>query len=182
MVELPQPQSLVTFAAPAMARDDDDFFPAYVLNYTFGGGGFESRLMKDLRVEKGLTYGVYTSLSTSDHLNLWTGGGQTKNESAGDFIDGLTDEMEMIVADGVTEQELADAKAYLTGSYPLAFDSNAKIASGLMTARLEDLGIDYFDRRNSEIEAISLDDVKRVAKRLLADKAPTVVTVGPKQG
>ena len=182
VVELPQPQSLVTFAAPAMARDDDDFFPAYVLNYTFGGGGFESRLMKDLRVEKGLTYGVYTSLSTSDHLNLWTGGGQTKNESAGDFIDGLTDEMEMIVADGVTEQELADAKAYLTGSYPLAFDSNAKIASGLMTARLEDLGIDYFDRRNAMVEAVTLEDVNRIAAEYLQPENFTFVVVGQPEG
>lgn len=182
VVDLPQPQSLVTFTAPAMARDDDDFFPAYVLNYTFGGGGFESRLMKDLRVDKGLTYGVGTGINTSDHLNLWTGGGQTKNESAGDFIDGITAQMQMIVADGVTEQELSDAKAYLTGSYPLAFDSNAKIASNLMSARLEDLGIDYFDRRNAMVEAVTLEDVNRVAAEYLQPANFTFIVVGEPEG
>ena len=182
VVDLPQPQSLVTFTAPAMARDDDDFFPAYVLNYTFGGGGFESRLMKDLRVEKGLTYGIYTGISTSDHLNLWTGGGQTKNESAADFIAGITAQMETIVAEGITEQELSDAKAYLTGSYPLSFDSNAKIASGLMSARLEDLGVDYFDRRNAMVEAVTLEDVNRIAAEYLQPSNFTFIVVGEPEG
>ncbi|QYJ01269.1 insulinase family protein [Thalassovita mediterranea] len=182
VVDLPQPQSLVTFTAPAMARDDDDFFPAYVLNYTFGGGGFESRLMKDLRVEKGLTYGIYTGISTSDHLNLWTGGGQTKNESAADFIEGITAQMETIVAEGITEQELSDAKAYLTGSYPLSFDSNAKIASGLMSARLEDLGVDYFDRRNAMVEAVTLEDVNRIAAEYLQPSNFTFIVVGEPEG
>jgi zinc protease len=182
VVNLPQPQSLVTFTAPAMARDDDEFFPAYVLNYTFGGGGFESRLMKDLRVEKGLTYGIYTGISTSDHLNLWTGGGQTKNESAADFIAGITAQMETIVAEGITEQELSDAKAYLTGSYPLSFDSNAKIASGLMSARLEDLGVDYFDRRNAMVEAVTLEDVNRIAAEYLQPSNFTFIVVGEPEG
>jgi zinc protease len=182
VVDLPQPQSLVSFAAPGIARDDDDFYAAYVLNYTFGGGGFESRLMKDLRVEKGLTYGIYTGLDTSDHLNLWTGGGQTKNESAAEFIDGIKSQMNEMVANGVTEQELSDAKAYLTGSYPLAFDSNSKIASNLMSVRLEDLGVDYFDRRNSMIEAVTMDDVSRIAAEYLQPQNFTFVVVGEPQG
>ena len=182
VVDLPQPQSLVTFAAPGIARDDADFFPAYVLNYTFGGGGFESRLMKDLRVDKGLTYGIYTGLSTGDHLNLWTGGGQTKNESAADFIDGIKAQMTEIVANGVTEQELSDAKAYLTGSYPLAFDSNSSIASNLMSVRLEDLGIDYFDRRNAMVEAVTMDDVNRIAAEYLKPENFTFVVVGEPEG
>ena len=182
VVDLPQPQSLVTFTAPAMARDDADFFPAYVLNYTFGGGGFESRLMKDLRVEKGLTYGIYTGISTGDHLNTWNGGGQTKNESVGDFIDGIKTNMTSIVNEGVTEEELADAKAYLTGSYPLSFDSNSKIAGNLMSVRLEELGVDYFDRRNALVEAVTLDDVNRVAADYLKPENFTFVVVGEPEG
>ncbi|WP_084418170.1 M16 family metallopeptidase [Henriciella litoralis] len=182
VVDLPQPQSLVTFAAPAMARDDEDFFTAYVLNYTFGGGGFESRLMKDLRVDKGLTYGVYTGISTGDHLNLWTGSGQTKNESAGDFIDGVKQNMEQIVADGVTPEELSDAKAYIMGSYPLSFDSNSKIASNLMSVRLQDLGVDYFDRRNAMVDAVTLEDVNRVAATYLKPENFTFIVVGEPAG
>ncbi|MEM5516576.1 pitrilysin family protein [Henriciella sp. AS95] len=182
VVDLPQPQSLVSFTATGPARDDPDFFGAYVLNYTFGGGGFESRLMKDLRVEKGLTYGVSTGISTGDHLNTWRGGGRTKNESAGEFIEGIKTEMNDIVANGVTEQELSDAKAYLTGSYPLSFDSNSKIASNLMGVRLEELGVDYFDKRNSLVEAVTLDDVNRIAAEYLQPENFTFIVVGEPDG
>ena len=182
VVDLPQPQSLVAFTAPAMSRDDDDFFPAYVLNYTFGGGGFESRLMEDLRVDKGLTYGIYTGLSTGDHLNTWGGGGQTKNESVGEFIDGIKTNMTMLVEDGVTEEELSDAKSYLTGSYPLSFDSNSKIAGNLMSVRLEELGVDYFDRRNAMVEAVTLEDVNRIAAQYLKPENFTFIVVGQPQG
>lgn len=182
IVDLPQPQSLVSFSAPGLPRDHPDFFTAYVLNYTVGGGGFESRLMKTLRVEKGLTYGVYTGLSTSDHLNTWSGGGQTKNESAGEFLAGIRDELGQFAADGVTEEELSDAKAYLTGSYALGFDSNAKIADQMMSVRQEELGIDYFDTRNANMNAVTLEDVNRVAKEYLSPDRFTYVIVGQPEG
>lgn len=181
-VELPQPQSLVTFAAPAMTREDPDFYTAVVLNYTFGGGGFESRLMKDLRVEKGLTYGVYTSVSAGDKLQLWSGGGQTKNESAGEFIAAVKANMTKMVEEGMTEQELADAKSYLTGSYPLGFDSNAKIAGNMMGVRLDGLPVDFFDKRNAMVEAVTLDDVNRVAREYLNPENFTFVVVGEPEG
>ena len=180
--DLPQPQSLISFSAPGLQRDDPDFFPAYVLNYTFGGGGFESRLMKDLRVEKGLTYGIYTGISTSDHLNLWTGGGQTKNESAGEFMTVLKELMADIAATGITEEELADAKAYLTGAYPLGFDSNSKIAGNMMSVRQEGLGVDYFDTRNALVDAVTLEDVNRVAGTYLKPENFTFVIVGEPEG
>lgn len=181
-VALPQPQSLVTFAAPAMTRDDPDFYAAVVLNYTFGGGGFESRLMQDLRVEKGLTYGVYTSVNPGEKLQIWSGGGQTKNESAGEFIAGVKDNMSKMVAEGMTEEELADAKSYLTGSYPLGFDSNAKIAGNMMGIRLVDLPVDFFDKRNAMVEAVTLEDVNRVARDYLNPDNFTFVVVGQPEG
>ena len=138
--------------------------------------------MKTLRVEKGLTYGIYTGLSTSDHLDTWNGGGQTKNESAGEFLAGIHDELNQFVADGMTEEELSDAKAYLTGSYPLGFDSNAKIADQIMSVRQQELGIDYFDTRNANIDAVTLDDVNRVAKTYLAPEKFTYVVVGEPEG
>jgi zinc protease len=182
VVDLPQPQSLVQFTGPGLKRDDADFFPAFVLNYTYGGGGFKSRLMQSLRIEKGLTYGIYTSLSASEHLQTWGGSGQTKNESAGEFIQGIKDEMQKFVEYGVTEEELADAKAYLTGSYPLGFDSNAKIASQMMGVRQEELGIDYFDLRNDKVRAVTLEDVNRVAKEYLNPEDYLFIAVGQPQG
>ena len=181
-VSLPQPQSLVTFAAPAMTRDNPDFYTAVVLNYTFGGGGFESRLMKDLRVEKGLTYGVYTSVNAGDKLQLWSGGGQTKNESAGEFIAAVKANMTKMVDDGMTEPELADAKSYLTGSYPLGFDSNAKIAGNMMGVRLDGLPVDFFDKRNAMVEAVTLEDVNRVAREYLNPENFTFIVVGEPEG
>lgn len=179
---LPQPQSLVSFTAHGLPRDDPDFFTAYVLNYTVGGGGFESRLMKNLRVEKGLTYGIRTGLSIGEHLNTWGGGGQTKNESAGEFITEIKAELNAFVEDGVTEQELSDAKAYLMGSYPLGFDSNAKIAGNMMSVRQQELGVDYFDKRNAMIDAVTIEGVNRVAKEYLVPEAFTFVVVGEPEG
>lgn len=181
-IDLPQPQSLVTFAAPAMKREDPDFYTAVVLNYTFGGGGFESRLMKDLRVARGLTYGVYSSVSSAEKIQLWSGSGQTKNESAGEFIEGIKENMVAMVADGMTEDELIAAKAYLTGSYPLGFDSNAKIAANMMGVRLDDLPVDFFDKRNAMVEAVTLEDVNRVATEYLSPDNFTFVVVGQPEG
>lgn len=182
VIDLPQPQSLVTFAAPAMKREDPDFYTAVVLNYTFGGGGFESRLMKDLRVDKGLTYGIYTQVSSEEKIQLWSGGGQTKNESAGEFITGIRENMELMVAEGMTEEELSAAKAYLTGSYPLGFDSNAKIAANMMSVRLDGLPVDFFDKRNAMVEAVTLDDVNRVAAEYLSPDKFTFIVVGQPEG
>ncbi|MEP1143925.1 MAG: pitrilysin family protein [Henriciella sp.] len=182
VIDLPQPQSLVSFAAPAMKREDPDFYTAVVLNYTFGGGGFESRLMKDLRVEKGLTYGVYTQVSSEDKIQLWSGGGQTKNESAGEFIAGIKENMTKMVGDGMTEDELSAAKAYLTGSYPLGFDSNAKIAARMMGVRLDGLPVDFFDKRNAMVDGVTLDDVNRVAAEYLDPDNFTFIVVGQPDG
>jgi len=178
VVPLPQPQSLVQFTGPGLTQDDPDFYPATVLNYTFGGGGFESRLMKELRVAKGLTYGIYTRVSAGDKMQTWGGGGQTKNESVGDFIAGIEAEMIKIVDEGITAEELSDAKAYLTGSYPLGFDSNSKIAGRMMGLRLDDLPVDFFDKRNALIEAVTLEDVNRVAKAYLKPENFTFIVVG----
>ncbi len=182
VVDLPQPQSLVRFTGPAMRQDDPDFYTAIVLNYTFGGGGFESRLMKELRVAQGLTYGIRTGVSADDKIQTWNGGGQTKNSSAGAFIVGIKQQMNLLVETGVTAEELDDAKAYLTGSYPLGFDSNSKIAGNMMGVRLDGLPVDFFDKRNAMVAAVTLEDTNRVAREYLNPQNFTFVVVGQPEG
>lgn len=179
IAELPQPQSLITFVGRGIARDDPEYYSAVVLNHIFGGGGFESRLMKILRVEKGLTYGVGTNLESSlKHTNLWAGSGQTKNESAGEFIDILKSEMLRISTEGVTEDEVRKAKLYLDGSYPLSFDSNLKIAIQMLGVRELELGIDHFDNRSLLINEVSVESVNRLARKYLKPENFTFIVVG----
>ncbi|MEM1037120.1 MAG: pitrilysin family protein [Pseudomonadota bacterium] len=181
-VSLEQPQSLVTFTGPAMRQDDQDFYTAVVLNYTFGGGGFESRLMEDLRVARGLTYGIYSRVSSGEYAQTWGGSGSTNNDSVVEFIEGIKENMTLMVAEGMTEKELADAKSYLIGSYPLGFDSNAKIAGNMMGLRLDDLPVDFWDKRNAMVEAVTLEDVNRVAREYLKPENFTFIAVGQPQG
>ncbi|MEM9740578.1 MAG: insulinase family protein, partial [Pseudomonadota bacterium] len=138
--------------------------------------------MDELRVERGLTYGIGTGLQFGGEIATWRGSGQTKNESAGEFIELIRAEMTKLATDGVTEQELSDAKAYLTGAYPLGFDSNAKIAGNMMGVRQQELGVDYFDRRNASVDAVTLADVNRVAGQYLMPENFTFVVVGEPAG
>ena len=156
----------------------DSFYAASVMNYILGGSGFTARLTDEIRVKRGLAYGVYSYLSPMDYAALFMGRVATENGSVAESLDIIRTEFARMRDFGVSEQELTDAKTYLTGSYPLRLDSNAKIARLLVGIQLEDLGIDYIDRRNEYIEAVSLDDISRVARRLLAPEDLEVVVVG----
>ena len=180
--ELPQPQSRVVFMAPGLKRNDPDFFATYVTNYILGGGGFSARLMDEIREKRGLTYGIYTSLSTQEHLGSWSGSAQTANENAGELIGRTKAELYKMATEGPTEKELADAKSYLTGAYPLSFDSNSKISSAMLSIRRDKLGMDYISDRNDMVEAVTLDDVKRVAAKYLQPENFTFVVVGQPEG
>ena len=182
VIDMAVPQSVARFGLGAMGRKDKDFIAAYVLNHIIGGGGFSARLMEEVREKRGLAYSVYSYLQPFDAASLFLGGVATKNEQMGQSLDIIRGELKKIAAQGPTATELENAKSNLTGSFALRFDTNAKIASQLLYFMVEDLGIDYVDRRNTEIDAISLDDVKRVAKRLLVDDNLFVTVVGKPQG
>lgn len=178
IVEMDVPQSVAIFGLGAMARKDPDFMPAFVLNQILGGGGFASRLMEEVREKRGLAYSVYSYVAPFRHASIFAGGVATKNDEIGQSLDVIKGELKRMGADGPTPTELANAKSYLTGSYALRFDTNAKIANQLLGILQEDLGIDYVDHRNKEVEAVTLDDVKRVAKRLLIADDLIVTVVG----
>ncbi|MCH8946801.1 MAG: insulinase family protein [Acidobacteria bacterium] len=172
------PQSIVLFGHAGLKRDDVDFYAASVMNYILGGSGFTARLTDEIRVKRGLAYGVYSYLLPMDHAALFMGRVATENGAVAETLDILRAEFARMRDEGVGEQELIDAKTYLTGSFPLRLDSNGKIARLLVGIQLEDLGIDYIDRRNDYIEAVTLEDIRRIARRLLHPEDLEVVVVG----
>jgi zinc protease len=183
VVPLAVPQPTAVFGLPGIMRHDPDFIPGYVANYILGGGGFSSRLMEEVRVKRGLTYGVSTSLSSYNKASVMQGSVATRADAIRQTVQVVKDTMANFAANGPTQQELDDAKTYLTGSFPLAFASNSGTASQLGTFLRQNLDIGYVARRNSLIQAVTLDDVKRVAKRLYDPSRLTVVIGGsPAEG
>lgn len=180
VIEMPVPQSVAVFGGNSIARNDKDFMPAYVLNHLLGGGGFASRLMEEVREKRGLAYSVYSYLQPFRASSVFLGGVATKNEEMAQSLDVIRTEFKRAVEAGPTQQELDNAKSYLTGSFALRFDTNAKIANQLLYFFTEDFGVDYVDRRNKEVEAVTLDDVKRAAKSVFANDLYVTIAGRPK--
>ncbi|MBI2239666.1 MAG: insulinase family protein [Magnetospirillum gryphiswaldense] len=178
----PIPQSVAVFGLPGIKRDDPDWFAAYVMNYILGGGGFSSRLTEEVREKRGLAYSVYSYLMPLDHTGIVVGGVATQNAKIKQSLDLIRQELTRMAEDGPDQTELADAKTYLTGSFPLSLDSTAAIAQLLVSMQSNNLGIDYLEKRNALIETVSMDQVKAAAKRLLDPQKLLVVVVGQPDG
>lgn len=176
------PQSVALFAQPGLDRDDPDFFAAYILDLILGGGGFESRLMTEVREKRGLTYGIYSYLVDKEAAQLWMGSVASGNDRIGQVIDVVRDEWQKLVDGGITQAELENAKTFLTGAYPLRFDGNSTIANIMVAMQTDGMPIDYIATRNDKVNAVTLEDVNRVAKRLLQPEALTFVVVGQPKG
>jgi zinc protease len=176
------PQSVALFGQPGIKRDDPDWYAAYVMNYVLGGGGFASRLTEQVREKRGLAYSVYSYLIPMEHAAVVMGGVATENSRLAESLELIRAEFARMRDHGLTEKELADAKTYLTGSFPLQMDSTAAIAGLLVQMQLDRLGLDYLDKRNGYIEAVSQDHVLKVARRLLNPDTLTTVVVGKPAG
>ena len=182
VIEMDVPQSVAQFGLPGMARKDPDFMAAFVLNQILGGGGFASRLTEEVREKRGLAYSVYSYLQPYKHAPIFGGGVATKNEEIAQSLDVIRAELKRMADEGPTQVELDNAKKYLTGSFALRFDSNSKIANQLLWMLQEGMGIDYVDKRNALVEAITLEDTKRAAKRLLKTDDLIITVVGKPKG
>jgi zinc protease len=174
-IDLDVPQSVLMIGGAGILRKDPDFMASFVLNHILGGSAFSSRLYKEVREVRGLAYSVYSAVMPLDYAALFVSGTATRADRAGQTLEVMEDEIRKLADTGPTEDELAKAKSFLTGSYALRFDTSTKIAEQLAQIQLEDLGIDYIDKRNSLIDAVTMADVKRVAKRLL--EAKMLITV-----
>ncbi len=172
------PQSIVLMGADSIRRDDADFIPAYVVNHILGGGGFGSRLMEEVREKRGLAYSVYSALITHEKDGVFFAYAGTRNDKALLARDIMLENIRRVAKEGVTARELEEAKDHLIGSWPLRFDSTTKIAGMLLGLRLQHLGIDYLKKRNDLMRAVSLQDAKRAARRMLHPERMQVVVYG----
>ena len=180
--DFPGPQSVVLFGHGGIRFDDPDYFAASLLNEIFGGGRFGARLMTEVREKRGLTYGIGTGLASYDHSESLVGQFQASNDKVAAAIEVIRAEWANIATDGVTEEELATAKTYMTGSYPLRFDGNGTIASILVGMQIMGLTPDYPKTRNARVEAVTMADMKRVAARLFQPGDLAFIVVGQPVG
>lgn len=180
--DLPGPQSTVLFAHKGIRQSDPDFFAATILNEVLGGSGFGARLMTEVREKRGLTYGIGSGLVGYDHAELVVGQTKVPNDKVAEAMKVIRDEWKKIATDGITEQELADTKTYLTGAYPLRFDGNGPLARIMVNMQLIGLPPDYPNTRNEKVEAVTMADIQRVAKRLFDPEALRFVVVGQPAG
>lgn len=180
-VSLDVPQTVVDFGGPGISRQDPDFMAAYLINHILGGGSTDSRLYQEVREKRGLAYSVSDSLVWLDHAAVMLGGTATRADRAGETVDLIEKEIRHFAEDGPTAGELVEAKRYLNSAFVLNLDSSTKIAALLVQLQLDGFGTDYISRRTAMIEAVTLDDARRVAKRLL-DKGLLVTVVGKPQG
>jgi zinc protease len=160
------PQTAIMFGGAGIKRDDPDFMAAYIVNHILGGGSLSSRLYHEVREKRGLAYSVSESLSWMNHANQFLGATATRTDKADEAIATIASELKRMAEHGPTQQELDGAKSYLKGAQMLSLDSSTKIAGALVQYQLDNLGIDYIQRRPAIIDAVTLDDARRVAKRI----------------
>ncbi len=182
VVERPVPQSTALMALPGIARDDPDWYSAVVMNHVLGGGGQQSRLFNEVREKRGLAYGASSGLRTYKRAALLVVSTASANERVADAIRVVRAEIARMRTEGVTEQELADAKTYLSGALALSLDSSGSVASLMHSLQVDGLSPDHLVRREALIAAVKIDSVRRVARRLLREETMTTIVVGKPVG
>ena len=180
VINVDVPQAVVTFGGQGIARQDPEFMAAYIVNHILGGGSFSSRLYKEVREKRGLAYGVSDSLVWFRRAAVMLGGTATRADRTADALAVIEQEIKRMAEEGPTPEELAAAKSFLKGSYALSLDTSGKIAAQLTQIQVDDLGIDYIQRRSALIDAVTIEDAKRVAKRLYSGGLLVTVAGKPK--
>jgi zinc protease len=174
-VNLDVPQTVITFGGPGIRRHDPNFMAAYVVNHILGGGGLSGRLYKEVREKRGLAYSVYDALLWMDHSALFIGNTGTRFDRANETIDAVEKEIKRMADEGPTQQELDEAKSYINGSQMLALDTSSKLAQALLQYQLDQMPIDYIEKRSEVVNAVTLDEARKAAKQLWSQGLLTVV-------
>ncbi|HXV81868.1 MAG TPA: pitrilysin family protein [Candidatus Binatia bacterium] len=168
-------QANIILGHEGVSRENPDYYAIQVMNYILGGGGFSSRALDSIRNERGFAYSVYSYFSAQKSHGTFELVMQTRNETALEAIQIAKAEMRRMRDELVTEEELADAKDYLTGSFPLRLDTNRRVANFLAQVEYFQLGLDYPDRYPDLIRKVTREEVQRVAQTYL--KPETLITV-----
>ena len=175
---MPIPQSVVVFGEPGITRDDPDWYAALLDLNILSAGGLTSRVALEVREQRGLAYSVSASLDPLEHAGVILGEVGSQNAHVAESIDVIRNTWRRMHDDGPTAKELAAAKTYVTGSFPLGLDSTSRIAGILVSIQFDRLGIDYLGKRDAIIDSVTLADAKRVAKRLLSPDNLLFAVVG----
>jgi zinc protease len=183
LIDLDVPQSTIRFGRPALRRDDPDYIASIVAAHVLGGSGsMTSRLFREVREKRGLAYTVFGTFYSLEHGAYFYGGTTTKNERARESFDVAQAEIRDVALNGLGDEELEKGKTYLIGSYPLRFDTSAKIASQLIHIQLERRAPDWLVERNRQIAAVTAKSVKRAAQRAFGDGSLHTTVVGRPEG
>ena len=174
-IPLDVPQTVVMFGGPGIRRNDPNFMSAFVVNHILGGGALSSRLYREVREKRGLAYSVYDSLLWMEHSALFIGNTGTRADRAGETVDAVNTEIRRMAEDGPTQEELDEAKSYIKGSRMLSLDTSSKLAAALLQYQLDRLPIDYIERRNAVVDAVTLADAKKAAQKLWGRGLLTVI-------
>ena len=178
IVSMEQPLATAAFGFASLPFTHPNYPAFLILKQIVGSGDFDSVLMEEIRVKRGLAYAAQASIIHTNLTSVVLGGMSTKNENMGKALTVLREVLQRIVREGPTEAQFENAKRYLIGSYVLDFDTNRKLAALLLRIWLNGNGPDFLGQRNKLIERVTLDDVNRVAGNVLRLDRMIVVTVG----
>ncbi|MEQ9244561.1 MAG: pitrilysin family protein, partial [Nitratireductor sp.] len=182
LVEIDLPQTVFLFGQPGPLSGSDEYHAVNVVNRVLGGSGFSARLYREIREKRGLTYGVSTWMYGLDHAGLVMGSTSTVNNRAGETLEVLLAEWELMAADGPEADEVEEAKLYINGSYPLRYDNTSSIASALRVYQELDLPADYYDVRHELVNAVTPQIAVETAQAWYDVDDLLVVAVGSPEG
>ncbi|MFA1626226.1 M16 family metallopeptidase [Rhizobium mongolense] len=173
------PQDRLRLAYPGISRKDPQFFAAYMMNHILGGGAFTSRLWTEVREKRGLAYGIGSRLENNDHASALVIATRTRPDRAAETLSLILAEVSRMAEEGIGEEELEAAKKNVIGGYAIDnLNSSRAIADTLIAIQMQDQGIDYIERQKQLIQAVTVEDVRSAARRLLSAD-PAVMIVGP---
>ena len=174
----PASQSHILLGYPGIKRGDPDLFPLYVGNYVLGGGGFVSRLTEEVREKRGLVYSVYSYFMPMAEPGPFQLGLQTKKDQAEDALKLVKETLDNFIKNGITEAELKAAKANIIGGFPMRIDSNSKILEYLAVIGFYKLPLNYLDEYNSNVEKVTVAQIKDAFSRRLKTENFVTIIVG----
>lgn len=179
-IDHPSQQTHILIGQPGIKRGDPDYFALYVGNHILGGGGLVSRLFEEVRNKRGLSYSAYSYFSPMKQAGPFAAGLQTRADQAEEAINVLMDNLRKFIDEGPTEDEMVASKKNITGGFPLRIDSNGKILGYLAAIGMYDLPLDYLETFNSNIEAVTVEQIQQAFQRKLTPDNFVTVLVGPK--